>query len=300
MTHQPFLMSTATPRRNFLKRSGLGLGGAWLAAIHAGCRIDPGSPDGARTDELPIALQLYSVREQAFGDFPGTLEAIAGMGYQGVEFAGFHGHDPKDLGKLLADLGLRSVGSHVRLAALSDQEIEGTVEAHRAVGSASLVVPFHAETRPDTLDGWRTVADGFNRIAERLRSYGMRLGYHNYDKEFAPVEGRIPWLVFAEATGPDITLQLDTAAATRGGGDVLALFGAHPGRFHTVHLEDHAPDGSVVLPGDGMVPFAEVISFCRERGGTEWLIIEQESHPESMSPMASVRECLRRIRGFAD
>ena len=36
---------------------------------------------------MPIALQLYAVREECAKDFPGTLSAVAEMGYTGVERA---------------------------------------------------------------------------------------------------------------------------------------------------------------------------------------------------------------------
>ena len=39
----------------------------------------------------PVSLQLYSLREQAKGDFVGVLKAVAEMGYVGVEPAGLHG-----------------------------------------------------------------------------------------------------------------------------------------------------------------------------------------------------------------
>ena len=35
----------------------------------------------------PIALQLYSVRHDFSADMPGTLAAVAQMGYSAVEFA---------------------------------------------------------------------------------------------------------------------------------------------------------------------------------------------------------------------
>lgn len=288
----------AIQRRTFLQRSGLLAAGAWMACGPTGPDSDGELPGEAEAEALPIALQLYSVRDAAPDDFPGVLEAVAQMGYQGVEFAGYHGHEAAQLRRILDDLELRSAGSHVRLAALMDDEIERTIEFNQILGSLFLVVPFHAEERPETLDGWRGVADVFNRISERLQPYGMRVGYHNYDREFAPIEGGIPWMTFAAATRPEVTLQLDTAAATRGGGDLMSLLTAHPGRFHTVHLEDHSPDGSVVLPGDGVVPFREVIRFCRERGGSEWLIIEQEQHPEGYTSLEGVRECLNRIRAM--
>ena len=39
---------------------------------------------------IPIALELYSVRADAAEDTAGTLEAVANMGYEGVEFAGYY------------------------------------------------------------------------------------------------------------------------------------------------------------------------------------------------------------------
>jgi len=37
----------------------------------------------------PIALQLYSVRNELQKDFPGTLAQVKEMGYDGVELAGY-------------------------------------------------------------------------------------------------------------------------------------------------------------------------------------------------------------------
>ena len=36
--------------------------------------------------KIPIALQLYSVREECEKDFMGTVKAVSEMGYDGVEF----------------------------------------------------------------------------------------------------------------------------------------------------------------------------------------------------------------------
>ena len=43
--------------------------------------------------ENPIAIQLYTVREPARDDFPGTLRQLAEGGARAVEFAGYgHAH----------------------------------------------------------------------------------------------------------------------------------------------------------------------------------------------------------------
>ena len=67
---------------------------------------------------IPIALELYSVREDAAEDTTGTLEAVAKMGYEGVEFAGYYGHSAEDLRKMCDDLGLQVIGTHTGLDTL--------------------------------------------------------------------------------------------------------------------------------------------------------------------------------------
>ena len=51
--------------------------------------------------EGPIGLQLYSVREDCARDLPGTLDAVARMGYVAVEFAGYYNRSAQELRKLL-------------------------------------------------------------------------------------------------------------------------------------------------------------------------------------------------------
>jgi len=60
----------------------------------------------------PIALQLYSLREQAKGDFVGVLKAVAEMGYVGVEPAGLHGMAAEEVREVLDDLGLVCCSMH--------------------------------------------------------------------------------------------------------------------------------------------------------------------------------------------
>ncbi len=47
--------------------------------------------------DIPVALQLYTVREDAARDFVGTLEQVAEIGYAGVELAGYGPLTPAEL-----------------------------------------------------------------------------------------------------------------------------------------------------------------------------------------------------------
>lgn len=48
-------------------------------------------------EKLPIALQLYSLRDMAQKNFLKTLELTADLGYEGVEFAGYFGLTSSEL-----------------------------------------------------------------------------------------------------------------------------------------------------------------------------------------------------------
>ena len=62
---------------------------------------------------LPIAIQLYTVRDNAAADFEGTLRAIKAMGYEGVEFAGLYGNSPAKIKALCEEIGLKPISAHV-------------------------------------------------------------------------------------------------------------------------------------------------------------------------------------------
>src|SRR6476646_2284911 len=64
---------------------------------------------------VPVALQLYTVREEAARDFAGTLEQVAAIGYTAVELAGYGPLTPEEYKKKLDSLGIAVAGSHVAL-----------------------------------------------------------------------------------------------------------------------------------------------------------------------------------------
>ena len=91
-------MSAPTPsgersRRQFLARAGVGVAAAVAAGSLVngvlGSTLSAAEPSGRRRaapSTLPIGLELYSVRRELARDLPGTLTAVAGMGYTVVEF----------------------------------------------------------------------------------------------------------------------------------------------------------------------------------------------------------------------
>ena len=67
---------------------------------------------------VPVALQLWSLREAVQADFARTVAEVAAMGFAGVETAGFGNLDAAGAARAVAAAGLQCAGMHVGLAAL--------------------------------------------------------------------------------------------------------------------------------------------------------------------------------------
>ena len=250
------------------------------------------------THMAPIALQLYSLREDCPGDFPGVLKSVAEMGYDGVEFAGYHGFEATELKKILDDLGLKVAGTHTGIDTLLGDEFEKTVEFNKILENKFLIVPGLPEERTSSIAAWLDTAEVMNDIAAKLKEHGMATGYHNHWVEFTEMDGKLPWDEFFAATSEDVVMQLDTGNAMHGGAEPLHYLEKFPGRARTVHLKEFKTGADAVLIGDGEVDWAKCFKLCETVGGTEWYIVEQESYPEPNTPMESVKKCIDALKAM--
>jgi len=243
---------------------------------------------------LPIGSELYSIRQDCARDLPGTLEAVADMGYAGVEFAGFHDYTAGKLSDMLDDLGLECCGAHIGLPSLTGEELARSIDFHLELGNPCLIVPGLAEERRSSRAAWLQTARIFNEIAEALRPHGLRTGYHNHNIEFTPLDGELPWDTFFGNTVPDVIMQVDTGNALAGGADVVPYVQRYPGRAATVHLKEYSAANDKALIGEGDVDWDRLFDLCESIGGTEWYIVEQESYAHE--PLKCVDLCLRKLR----
>ncbi|MGQ9515186.1 MAG: sugar phosphate isomerase/epimerase family protein [Thermoproteota archaeon] len=246
---------------------------------------------------IPIALQLYSVRDDCARDLPGTLKAIAEMGYEGVEFAGYYGRSAIELKRMLDDLGLNVAGTHIGLETLLGDELKKTLEFNHTIGNKFLIVPGFAEERRNSKAAWISTARLMNEIAQKVKPEGMRVGYHNHGIEFQKLEGRFPWDIFFETADPEVVMQLDIGNAMHGGvsaDGILEILKRYPGRAATVHLKEYSHTNQNALIGEGDVKWKEIFYLCETIGNTEWYIVEQESY--AFSPLECVRRCIQNLK----
>jgi len=243
---------------------------------------------------IPIALQLYSVREDCKKDLPGVLKKVAAMGYAGVEFAGYHDYSAKDLRRMLDDNGLKAAGTHTGIQTLLGDEFEKTVDFNKTLGNPYLIVPGLPEEYRNSIAAWKKTAGLFNDIAKRAKKVDMRVGYHNHSHEFQTMDGEYPWDAFFGTAKKDVVMQLDTGNALHGGADVTPFLERYPGRAITVHLKEFSKTNDKAIIGEGDVRWAKIFDLCESIGKTKWYIVEQESY--AFPPLECVDKCLQNLR----
>ncbi|HEV2121969.1 MAG TPA: sugar phosphate isomerase/epimerase [Chloroflexota bacterium] len=245
---------------------------------------------------IPVGLQLYSVRKDCEADLPGTLKAVAEMGYTGVEFAGYYGRTAQELRTLLDDNGLNVAGTHTPFKSVQDDELQQTIEFNQAIGNKYLIVPSIPQDRRGTREAWQETARFFNELTEKVKPHGMHVGYHNHSFEFQPLDGELPWDTLGQNTKPEVILQLDLGNAMHGGVDPVPFLRKYADRAITVHLKDRSTTNDKALLGEGEIDFREVFRICESTGKTQWYIVEQESY--AYPPLECVRRCRENLRNM--
>ena len=194
-----------------------------------------------------IGLELYSVRDAMRRDPERTLAAVAAMGYTDVELLwsfGNFGRSPKQVRDALTQTGLRARSAHVNGAAIL-VGWERSLEQARYLGQEYIICPGFTVDTQRSLDDWKEWADHFTRAGEKARAAGIWLALHNEPEHQRPLEGRVPFEVFAESIDPRyVRLQLDVGNMTMGGGDPLAFLAKYGDRCWSFHIKDVVADRS--------------------------------------------------------
>jgi len=146
-----------------------------------------------------------------------------------------------------------------------------------------------------TLDQWKPVADRLNAVAERLEPAGLKVGYHNHQPEFTPVDGQRPIEILAKNTKASVMLQLDVGTCLEVGSDPVKWIRANPGRIRSIHCKDWSPaNGYKVLFGEGAADWKGIFEAAESVGGVEFYLIEQEG--SRYSEFDTAKKCLEAFR----
>ena len=249
---------------------------------------------------LPVALQLYSVRNEMEKDFAGTIKKVAALGYQGVEFAGLFGLSAQEVKDICADAGVEAVSAHVPLDDLL-ADLAGTVAKYKEIGCKYIVIPYlPEERRPGFADFEKTLAE-MAVIGEECKKQGLQLLYHNHDFEFVKLGDKYGLDVMYDTVPADLlATELDTCWVNVGGEEPAPYVLKYTGRAPVVHLKDFVMKGKekpqklyalIGIDDNEEQAAEEAFSFrpvgsgvqnmpaileAAEKAGASWVVVEQD------------------------
>lgn len=247
----------------------------------------------ASEKHIPIGLELYSVRGELKKDLPATLQAVARMGYECVEFyAPYYEWTldyAKQVKKQLDELKIRCYSTHNEMKSFTNDGVAKAIELNKVLNTKFIVLAHPGDVA--TAAGWRKIADTLNNGNDKMKKHGLHAGYHNHDLEWKDVDGQKPMQILASNTDKSIMLQLDVGTCVEAGADPVSWIESNPGRIRSLHLKDWSPDkGYRVLFGEGVVPWRRVFAAAESKGGAEFYLIEQEG--SDFPEMETADRCL--------
>jgi sugar phosphate isomerase/epimerase len=245
--------------------------------------------------QIPVALQMYTLRNESANDFKGTLEKVAQLGYEGVELAGYGDLTVKEVKRVLDDHGLKAASSHIALAELRADAAK-IIDDQKELGSGFVVCPYLEPEERTEKDYYRLI-DDLNEIGEKCADEGITLCYHNHDFELAALSnGRTALETILDETNPEwVKAEFDIYWLTYAREIPLKWLDRYRDRSPLVHLKDMTTDGERFFAelGTGGVDLESVLEFGHG-GSVDWWIIEQD---ESRNPpIESVKRSLEFLK----
>jgi sugar phosphate isomerase/epimerase len=244
---------------------------------------------------VPVALQLYTVRNETAKDFIGTLKQVAAIGYRGVELAGMGGLSAGELKAALDDLDVRVVGSHIPMERL-ENELEQVFEENRILDNRFIVMPWLPDERRKTSEQWYKIAETLNTVGAAAKAQGFQLCYHHHDFELIPLDGgQTPFDIIFGYVSPELVhVEVDVYWAKFAGHDPAALIRHFNGRVPLVHLKDMSAEDprKFAEVGAGILDFKAIFEAAEE-GGIQAYIVERDDG--EVPPLESAKISLQNL-----
>ena len=235
---------------------------------------------------MKIGYQLYSARELCGGGeaLKRTIQVIAAMGYDGVEFYGYEGIPAGELKEFLKECNVEAMNSHVQLErweADAGRELAYAKEA----GIPCVTVPWMAPKIRNP-EGFSMVRTLLSKICSLGKAYDIKIAYHNHDFEFAKEADRYVLDMILDSDG-ETGLELDTFWTYYAGVDPVSYMEEKKDRLRMIHVKDYLSlTGGGMAGGQEMPVFSAVgtgkmknkpILEWAEKNGLPWVIVEQDN-----------------------
>ncbi|HYO24613.1 MAG TPA: sugar phosphate isomerase/epimerase, partial [Lacipirellulaceae bacterium] len=249
-------------------------------------------------NDIGIGVQLYTLRDLTAKDMPGTLKAVAAMGYGAVELAGYGNlKSAAEVKKALDAAGLKAPAGHWAIDVL-EKEHERIMEEVQVLGVQQVVVPFLAEARrgKDT-EAWKQLAKVLDQIGSYFHGIGVELAYHNHAFEFQKFDGKYALDILFENTTPHLVkAEIDVYWVRHAGEDPAAYVDKLGDRVRMLHLKDMAEGAEKRFApvGTGTMNFKAILAAA-DKHGVRWGFVEQDNTYDT-PPLEAIRTSLENLK----
>jgi sugar phosphate isomerase/epimerase len=289
------------------RRGLIGAAAATGAAATAAGALGPWTtqaPAQSGRDELlvprqNIGIQLYTIRDLADEDLPGTLRLLADINYPEIELFSLHGLSASRFRELTDDLGLRAIGAHVGVNRWRE-DLNGVLTEAETLGMQYVGLPGIFPNPEPTLANYRRLVREMNEWGRAAADRGLRFYYHNHAFEFETVEDgqTVIYDLMLEETDPDLVFfELDLywiVTAGRDPLDYLALY--DQSRWPLFHVKDRAPDGNFADLGEGAINFSRIFRVLENKHYHHY-IVERDEQVDPPRTAQVGYDYLRDLRG---
>ena len=268
--------------------------------------------------KLPVAVQVYSIRDEAERDFKGTMKQVKAMGYDGVELAGLYGYSPEEIRDCLIEIGLIAISAHVPYEELI-ADTEATIDKYVTIGCEYIAIPYLIDEYRPGKGKFTEVIENIKRIGEMCKNKNVVLLYHNHEFEFTRMEdGRYALDYLYDTVSAEILqTEIDTCWVKVSGNNPAQYIRKYANRCPIIHLKDYVGESSKHMYdligindgkmkeintfefrpiGYGVQNFTEILEAALG-AGSKWIVVEQDSHKErtAMENIKLSREYLTQV-----
>ena len=229
----------------------------------------------------PVAgAQLYTVREftKTIPDIARTLRKVKDIGYTAVQISAFGPVDPKEVAKVVRDVGIDVAATHVGWPRFLN-DLDAVIEEHKLWNCRHPAVGgLPGEYRG--FDGLQRFLDELPPVGARLAAEGMTFSYHNHSHELVKKDGKT-WLemLYEQADPKHLKAEIDTYWIQNGGFDPARWVRRYPGRQPLLHLKDvrvtFNNERQFAEIGEGNLDWADILKAAQEVG-VEYALVEQD------------------------
>lgn len=225
------------------------------------------------------------IGKELAGDWKKILKQTVEFGFTEIETGKYLGDSASSFLTYCKEIGIKPVAGGITFTEKED-ELKKKLDSLAELNMKYAVNYWPWLTGgPFTLDDCKKSAELLNKLGEACKQRGLKLCWHNHNKEFIAMEKGLPFDYLMENTDKDLVkCELDLYWVAKGGADPLSTLKKYSGRYPILHVKDMAPGPAqdFECPGSGIIDFPTIFREAAKQG-IEHYFVERDNVPDGMA-----------------